>query len=182
MNMWQGERRVIDRGQCSKPTFTPKAERCSRDHPPSARQAESGYQGSWRYTSYLEFSALPAVPPCARLHTKNVLAEWGLSHISDDAELVTSELATNALLASPSAGVSPAVIRLWLLSDGSQFIVVVWDASRQPPLPVQAPVTAEHGRGLRLVAELSSDWGWYVRPDIGGKCVWAQFRLAELLA
>jgi anti-sigma regulatory factor (Ser/Thr protein kinase) len=182
MNIWQEECRVIDRGHSSKPTFTPKAERYSRDLPASARQADSGYHGHWRHASYLEFAALPAVPSCARLHTKNVLAEWGLSSISDDAELVTSELATNALLASPSAGESPAVIRLWLLSDGSQFIVVVWDASRQPPVPVQAQVTAEHGRGLRLVAELCSDWGWYGCPDIGGKCVWVQFRLAELLA
>lgn len=103
------------------------------------------------------------------------MAEWGLSDLSEDAEIVVSELATNALLA-PALGKDPALIRLWLLGAASQLVVVVWDGSRQPPELIHAPVMADNGRGVWLVSELSSDWGWYEHPEMGGKCVWAQFR------
>src|ERR1700680_3898280 len=48
------------------------------------------------YQSTLEFLPLPTACPCARGHTRNVLAEWHLPGIAVDAELVVSELMTNA--------------------------------------------------------------------------------------
>jgi hypothetical protein len=114
--------------------------------------------------------------PCARLHAKARLAEWGLAALSDDTELVVAELTTNALMASGATGIHPPIIRLWLLSDTSRLIIVVWDGSLRPPALTKALTTAEHGRGLQIVAAVSSDWGWYGRTDIGGKCVWAEIK------
>ena len=95
------------------------------------------------------------------MHAKARLAEWGLASLSDDAELIVSELTTNALMTSGASGGYPPVIRLWLLSDPSRLVIVVWDGSLRPPALTNAPVAAEHGRGLRIVAAVSSDWGWY---------------------
>jgi hypothetical protein len=38
------------------------------------------------------------------------------------------------------------------------------------PVPVDAPADAETGRGLMLVASLSTDWGYYRTP--AGKAVY----------
>ena len=118
---------------------------------------------------------METAPSCARLHAKVRLAEWGLSTVVDDVELVISELVTNALLAPPEQEESPALIRLWLLAAASHLVVVVWDGTRQPPQLVQVPAMAENGRGVLIISELSADWGWYGTASMGGKCVWAEF-------
>src|SRR5712691_9586508 len=123
MSMCHREPPVIDGGQHSKPTFTPISDPPPREIAPVPRQDGDGDAGNWPYASYLELAALPAAPSCARLHTKARLIEWRLSEVSEDAELVASELATNAMLASPAVGDSPALIRLWLLGDARQLVV-----------------------------------------------------------
>lgn len=152
----------------------------ARSAPPPKELPAAPWQGqdgreNWPLRSYLEFAALETAPSCARLHAKVMLAEWGLSAVVDDAELVISELATNALLAPPGPEESPALIRLWLLGAESHLVVVIWDGSRQPPELAQVPAMAENGRGVWIVSQLSTDWGWYEHPGIGGKCVWAEF-------
>jgi hypothetical protein len=144
--------------------------------PPSSRQDAVANFGNWPLRSYLELAALPTMPSCARMHARVMLAEWGLAVPRDDTELVVSELTTNALGASPAAGENPAVIRLWLLSDAARLVIVVCDESRQSPQLTDALLLDEHGRGLNIVATLSSNWGWFSRPDMGGKCVWAVIR------
>jgi anti-sigma regulatory factor (Ser/Thr protein kinase) len=156
--------------------FTPRVDTRPTDHPPVLRHGENGSGNNWPCRSYLEFAALPTAPSCARLHTRAMLAEWALAIPGDDADLVVSELTTNALEASAEISESPAIIRLWLLSDGNRLVVVVWDGSSRPPALTRAAVTHEHGRGLQIVAAVSSDWGWYGRTDMGGKCVWAEIR------
>ena len=61
----------------------------------SARAAEC-----WPLRSYLELGALPSAVPCARLHAKHVLWEWGLDALAEAIELVVSELITNGVQAS----------------------------------------------------------------------------------
>jgi hypothetical protein len=146
------------------------------DLPPAPRRSGCHGGGNWPFISYLEFDALPTAPSCARLHARARLAEWGLAILSSGAELVVSELTTNAVEACGALGADLALIRMWLLSDASRVVIVVWDGNRQPPLLTEAPVTAENGRGLQIVAAVSSGWGWYGRSDMGGKCVWAVFR------
>jgi hypothetical protein len=42
-----------------------------------------------------------------------------------------------------------------------QLRVDVHDTSRAAPVPVDVPLEAETGRGLMLVASLSTDWGYH---------------------
>ena len=53
---------------------------------------------------FLELGALAGAVPCARLHARLVLAEWGLAALSETLELVTSELVTNGVRASRAMG------------------------------------------------------------------------------
>jgi hypothetical protein len=56
--------------------------------------------GQWPLQSFLEPGALPGAVPCARLHARQVLWEWGLTALSESTELLLSELVTNAVQVS----------------------------------------------------------------------------------
>jgi anti-sigma regulatory factor (Ser/Thr protein kinase) len=132
----------------------------------------------WPLRSYLELGALPTAVPCARLHVRHLLWEWGLNGLTADAELLTSELVTNAVQAT--AGQQQAAIRLRLSSDSARVLVEVWDADPQPPAPNglgedgTPDPEEEGGRGLFLVAVLSSRWNWYPTQEPVGKVVWCE--------
>ncbi len=49
---------------------------------------------NWPLHSYLELGAFPGAVPCARLHSRQLLWEWGLTDFSDTIELLVSELVT----------------------------------------------------------------------------------------
>ena len=51
--------------------------------------------GEWQLRDCLDLGALPGAVPCARLHTRPVLAEWDLAHVTEQAELLVSELVTD---------------------------------------------------------------------------------------
>jgi anti-sigma regulatory factor (Ser/Thr protein kinase) len=110
--------------------------------------------------------ALPNAVPCARLHASLVLAEWGLKALAGTAELIVSELVTNAVRASaalPERQHSLPTVRLWLSADQNRVLIQVKDADEWTPVCQQPDPDAEHGRGLFLVEALSEDWGTY-RP------------------
>lgn len=128
--------------------------------------------GQWPIQDLLEFGALVGAVPCARLHARQVLWEWGLGNLGDSTELVVAELVTNAVEASREMPqVSP--VRLWLASDALQVLILVWDASPRPPVRMDTSGEAENGRGLMLVEAISEQWGWYHREGNDGKFVWA---------
>jgi anti-sigma regulatory factor (Ser/Thr protein kinase) len=127
--------------------------------------------GAWPLEDWIEFGALPNAVPCARLHTRQLLWEWGLTRLTDNAELLVSELLTNAVQAARSVG-SMGPVRLWLLSDARQLLILVWDANPLPPIRVYTRLETESGRGLLLVDALGERWDWYVPEGIGGKVVW----------
>jgi anti-sigma regulatory factor (Ser/Thr protein kinase) len=132
--------------------------------PVSARPGSA----TWPFSSHLEFGALDSAVPCARLHTRQVIREWGQPGLADTTELLVSELMTNAIRAS--GPMSPAVA-LWLFSDGQCVVIHVWDGSTDLPVRQDADADSERGRGLLLVETLSRDWGSYRSGD--GKLVWA---------
>ena len=66
-----------------------------------------------------------------------------------------------------------SAVRLWLLSDSAQILILVSDASPQPPVLMGVTDEAERGRGLMLVEAISEQWGWYSREAGDGKFVWA---------
>jgi anti-sigma regulatory factor (Ser/Thr protein kinase) len=127
--------------------------------------------------THLPLAALPTAPACARGHVRTVAREWGLHHLADTAELLTSELVTNAVQASQNFGIradvaAVPVVLLQVTSDKASIVIHVWDGSDEMPARRSAMPDEEGGRGLMLVETLSKDWGAY-RKD-GGKVVWAQ--------
>jgi serine phosphatase RsbU (regulator of sigma subunit)/anti-sigma regulatory factor (Ser/Thr protein kinase) len=83
-----------------------------------------------------------------------------------DAELVVAELVTNAIL----HGEPPVVVRLEPRESGVR--VEVRDHGPRPPVRMRDAGEAMTGRGLALVAALSSTWG--VEQLDGAKVVWAE--------
>jgi anti-sigma regulatory factor (Ser/Thr protein kinase) len=131
----------------------------------------------WPLRTYLELAALPTAVPCARLHTKNVLHEWHLGFLAGTAELLVSELVTNAAHAAARTGQHPGpgvpTVKLWLTSDGQRVLIQVWDHDHHRPARQDTDLDAESGRGLLLVQTLSAEWGSYIPDDRDGKIVWA---------
>lgn len=133
---------------------------------PGRPQAPSA--DDWPNRSYLELGAFPTAVPCSRLHTRQVLWEWGLPALTETAELIVSEFVTNALRASgvgararPGYDQSqPCYIGLLIAASGLQVLIGVWDSSEDPPVPRPAEPEAASGRGLLLVGALCSGWGY----------------------
>jgi anti-sigma regulatory factor (Ser/Thr protein kinase) len=140
--------------------------------PSSTDTAISG----WPLISRLEFDPQAGAVPCARLHTRLVLREWQQISLVDAAELVACELVTNAITATRAIG-SVCPVWLRLASDGSRTLVLVGDASPDPPQRIDPAGDTEGGRGLLLVEALSNSWGWYAtREHVTTKTVWAELR------
>ena len=127
-------------------------------------------------SSSLSLGALPTATPCARLHTKAMLAEWDLGAVADNAELVVSELVTNATNASfrQINELALPVIHLRLYTDLSRLRIEVWDCDATPPTVTHAALEDESGRGLMLVQAMCDRWGSDAVPGWRGKVVWAE--------
>jgi len=109
----------------------------------------------------------------ARAFVCRHLLDGGLPVVVDDARLVVSELAANAVVhARTPFGVT--ISRF----DGVVEIAVR-DGVSFPPSVSAAEEEHESGRGLRLVELCSESWG-VTAPSAGGKSVWARFEVAGL--
>lgn len=102
----------------------------------------------------------------ARAFAHEHLTRWGLSELLDDTFIVVSELAANAITHASS----PYQVRL-ALTD-STLRIEVEDAGPGTPEPRPHSTTEEHGRGLLLVAALSTSWG-IAETEASHKVVWA---------
>ncbi|MGD0069412.1 MAG: ATP-binding protein [Streptosporangiaceae bacterium] len=148
--------------------------------PPLADPQGNDVTGRWPLRSFLELGSLPSAVPCARLHTRHLLWEWGLTSLTDSAELIVSEIMTNAVQIT-QADARTAPVRLWLLADWARLLMLVWDASPLPPVRVSPDDDTENGRGLLLVDTLSTRWDHFGHHS-GGKVVWALCDTADTLA
>jgi hypothetical protein len=137
----------------------------------------------WPVHSHLPFAALPLAVSCARLHVRWMCLEWGLRSIADTAELLASELMTNAIQESArlktraDLAIVP-VVNLWLVSDGISLVIHVQDASDDMPVRKDSTADDEEGRGLMLVDSLGKEWGAYRKAE-GGKVVWVMITSAD---
>lgn len=113
---------------------------------------------------------VPAAIAAARGLVRDTLSAWGLHSISDDAVLVTSELATNAV----RHGSSP--FRTAIVRSAGVVRIAVEDGSSARPEHVRALPDDEEGRGMAIVDALSQESGCDPTPD--GKVVWADLRLS----
>ena len=114
------------------------------------------------------FTATLDAPRAARLFVVGTLARWGEHELADDAAIIVTELATNALVHGRSA------FTVSVSSRRDALRVGVRDTSTVAPARREAQPLATSGRGLEMVTTLASRWGAEVMPD--GKLVWADLR------
>ncbi|WP_329303152.1 SpoIIE family protein phosphatase [Streptomyces sp. NBC_00659] len=116
-----------------------------------------------------DIPADPALVAPIRKQVAGQLEIWGLTVATFTAELVVSELVTNAI----RYGEPP--IRLRLIHDAETLICEVSDSSHTAPHLRRAKTFDEGGRGLLLVAQLTQRWGSRHTPE--GKTIWAELSL-----
>ncbi|MFA1548688.1 ATP-binding SpoIIE family protein phosphatase [Actinomadura chokoriensis] len=115
-----------------------------------------------------ELEPEPASVPWIRAQVAARLAGWSLHDLTDTAQLLVSELVTNALVhGAGSLGVR--------LIKGRTLLCEVHDDGADLPQLRHAEATDESGRGLQLVSHLAARWGTH-RTDTG-KIVWVEQRL-----
>lgn len=129
----------------------------------------------------MTFAAVPTAVGCARLFARQRLSQWGLNRLSDEAELVLSELVTSAINATGTTNLRPrwselhnlALITVRLVVTHDSLIVEVWDRDPSPPVPKHPDQVDEGGRGLLIVDALCRRWHYFY-PASGGKAVWGE--------
>ncbi|GAA2812625.1 MULTISPECIES: ATP-binding protein [Nonomuraea] len=109
-----------------------------------------------------------------------VTAALGPSHpLHDDSVLLTSELATNAVV--HSAARDGGTFTVSVLSSQSRVRVCVTDGgSEAPPCACRTSLTSQSGRGLPLLEALSHRWG-FTRQN-GVNTVWFELVLVTVPA
>ncbi|WP_306335325.1 ATP-binding protein [Streptomyces sp. KL118A] len=141
---------------------------------------------TWSYALHLPRD--PRAPRIARMTSRAVLPAYGMAELVDVAELLTSELVTNAYRHSEG----PAALRLRGTADPHGLRVSVWDTNPHIPAPFDKPPCrrgplrpvpheGDGGRGLGLVAWWAQAWGGHPLGDDlfgrSGKLLWFELRL-----
>ncbi|GII77223.1 ATP-binding protein [Sphaerisporangium rufum] len=112
--------------------------------------------------------------PVARAWVRAFLASAGRCDVGD-VELLVGELVANAVRHSDSGHRPGGVVWLRVHDDGRAVRAEVTDEGSSGGVPsITTPVDpmSEGGRGLWLVRELSSAWGWH--PTGTGRTVWTE--------
>ncbi|MCZ0209316.1 ATP-binding protein [Streptomyces sp. UMAF16] len=127
---------------------------------------------TWDYTLYIP-NDLRAVTVCRRT-LRVILATHELTALADTAELLATELVSNAVRHTKG----PAALRVRRSAEGLVWIGA-WDtdpAPPEPPVPLGRALEAEEGRGLGLVVACAEYWGWQPSARFGdwGKYVWCE--------
>lgn len=150
-------------------------ERLAIDHAvpvhPTREQAVAAVEAGPQARRYQRtLAATPGAPAQARKLVTAACLDWQLPiELSDDAEVVATELVSNAVR---HAG-GDLVLRAAL---GQRFLhISVRDGNPAPPTRLIPDPYVGRGRGLILVDALASGWG--STPVSGGKVVWATLRL-----
>ncbi|MCE7083027.1 ATP-binding protein [Streptomyces sp. ST2-7A] len=142
-----------------------------------------GFAEPWRYE--LNLPRDPRVPAIARTTLRAVLRSHGLDELLERAELLVSELITNAVCHTTG----PASLALRWTHPALRISVQDTDpnpsAARAPAPTLDARRDALDGRGLLLLDALADRWGRHVissssPSDPGtppGKSVWCELSL-----
>ncbi|MFI1796945.1 ATP-binding protein [Streptomyces sp. NPDC020379] len=139
-------------------------------------------ENPWSYT--LNLPNDPRSAWIARITLRGVLSSHELNELRDDAELLTSELVTNAYRYSDGA----VELRIRELATPG-IRISVWDTNPEVPEPFEQPVLrpveprrtdTTYGRGLLIVRRCADNWGstsyghrWY-GPGFRGKWLWCE--------
>ncbi|HEY3010844.1 MAG TPA: ATP-binding protein [Micromonosporaceae bacterium] len=155
-------RRVLDR---TLPIHEdrPAALAAMLDHPATRRRIHGRYPPEVRSAG------------AARTLARDACERWALEGLRDDAQLIVSELVTNAIEHAGTA------VDVTLVLLPPYLHIQVRDGSSAPPaFPVGAPRTVNRttrGRGLQMITMLASGWGTTIRAY--GKTVWATLRVGR---
>ncbi|MGI5457131.1 ATP-binding protein [Streptomyces sp. CA-249302] len=128
----------------------------------------------WEYSLHIPND--PRAVPISRRTLRLILTMHGLIRLVDVAELLATELVSNAVRHTEG----PAALRVrWSVGV---LRIGAWDADPEPPEPpgeLGRLADAEEGRGLALVRACADVWGWQPLSRHGnrGKYVW--FELAS---
>ncbi|GAA3161680.1 hypothetical protein GCM10010531_11700 [Blastococcus jejuensis] len=114
------------------------------------------------------FTAWPDSIPAARRYVSDALDRVP-AELGQTAALLVSELATNAVR---HAGGHEFVVEVQVSPDEGRVWVGVTDTDSGLPVLRNPAVTAEHGRGIRLVSTLADRWGARRRRHSPAKTVW----------
>lgn len=135
----------------------------------------------------VKLAALSNSPKTARIFVRKLLERWNMPDSIGTAELLATELVTNAIKAVGMVEAYPAprytairnapTISLCIYRQRELLVMEVWDPSPKPPMPIAAGPTDESGRGLALVMAFATAYG-YRRPRtaLGGKVVWCTIK------
>ncbi|WP_234340433.1 ATP-binding protein [Streptomyces sp. SCSIO 75703] len=138
------------------------------------------------YATNLRLAAVSSAVSCSRMFIRQTLQRWKVPDCIDVAELVVSELVTNAVEATGITEPQPRwtaitaahVIGVQLRITDARLYIEVWDRSTDAPVRKKPDDDAEGGRGLLLIEAITERWDVY-RPNVGGKVVWAEMPLSE---
>jgi len=114
----------------------------------------------------LDLECNPALLTAARAFVRSRLESWEAEEMVPDAELVASELVTNAVLHARTN------VRLKVALESDTVRIDVFDGNSRLPTMVPCGLDATSGRGLALVAALATAWGIEQQGD--GKSIWAE--------
>ncbi|MFB7459836.1 ATP-binding protein [Streptomyces sp. NPDC056188] len=123
----------------------------------------------WEYTLYIPND--PRAVTISRRTLRLILTMHGLLRLVDTAELLATELVSNAVRHTKG----PAGLRVrW---SAGVLRIGAWDTDPAPPespAPLEQVVDLEKGRGLALVRACADLWGWQPLSREGnrGKYVW----------
>ncbi|MGY6018197.1 ATP-binding protein [Streptomyces spinosirectus] len=130
----------------------------------------------WEYC--LSIPNDPRAVTVSRRTLRLILTTHGLIGLVDVAELLATELVTNAVRHTKG----PAALRVRWAPPGT-LRIGAWDADPEPPeppVPLARLGETEEGRGLVLVRACSDLWGWHPLSRHGnrGKYVWCELAAA----
>ncbi|GAB1329526.1 ATP-binding protein [Streptomyces sennicomposti] len=133
---------------------------------------------TWEYSLHIPND--PRAVTVTRRTLRLILTLHGLIGLVDTAELLGTELISNAVLHTKG----PAALRLRF--SAGVLRIGAWDADPAPPKPPAAPEALEDlagregGRGLLLVKTCADLWGWQPLSRNGdrGKVVWCELSAA----
>jgi DNA-binding response OmpR family regulator len=108
----------------------------------------------------------------ARAVVREMLDRWSLGDLADDATLVVTELVANAIEHAHTD------CQLGVARTSNGIRLEVRDAGSGTPEPRPPNADAEDGRGLLIIAALSTAWGIEEAPH--GKTVWVELALPEM--
>ena len=125
------------------------------------------FETTWRFAA-----EVTAPADARRLLTETLRRAGHDGDLLDDARLVLSELAANAVVHAHSP------FSVSILSRDSTLRILVRDESQiVPTMHTDSSSMMPSARGMQLIAALASRWGVDVTPD--GKVVWAELGLSR---